>query len=63
MNKQTTIKELEWLRVHSSYLSIRKIEQELNMPAATLHRFVKGERGLDQQWHEAVIKWIREFKH
>jgi hypothetical protein len=63
MNKQTITKELEWLVEKSKYLSIRKIEQELNMPATTLHRFVKGERGLDQQWHEAVIKWVRDFKH
>jgi predicted transcriptional regulator len=63
MSKQTIIKELEWLKANGAYLSIRKIEQELNLPATTLYRFVKGERGLDGQWHDAVIKWVRNFKN
>lgn len=62
MKKQTTIKELEWIRTYHGYLSISKIEKELHMPATTLHRFAKGERGLDEQWHERVISWVKKFK-
>jgi hypothetical protein len=62
--QQTTkvYKELDWLVAHKKYLSIFKIEKELEMPEGTLKKYVDGKRGLADQWHDPVRKWVKNFK-
>lgn len=54
--------EIKWLKKKSPYLSKRAIEKKLNIPQGTLNKFVKGERGLDEQWWHKVSKWVQNFK-
>jgi len=55
-------KELDWLIKRKKYISIFKIEQELDMPEGTLKKFVDGNRTLAEKWHEPVMTWIKNFK-
>jgi hypothetical protein len=65
--KQTTIKkklykELDWLIKRKDYISIFKVEKELEMPEGTLKKFVDGRRGLPDNWHDPVREWVKNFK-
>lgn len=63
MNKERKYpKEIEWLRNKADYLTISRIEQDLQMPNSTLHNFVKGKYGLAEQWHEKVVEWVKKFR-
>lgn len=61
MNKKIS-KELQWLINRKDYISIFKVEKELEMPTGTLRKFVDGERGLAEQWHGLVKDWVKNFK-
>lgn len=63
ITKETKIyKELDWLKSQKDYISIYKIERELEMPEGTLKKFVDGNRRLPEKWHEPVMVWVRAFK-
>jgi hypothetical protein len=57
-----TYKEIDWLVNHKDFLNIHKIEKKLNMPEATLKKFVQGQRGLALKWHDPVHDWVKQFK-
>lgn len=54
-------KYFQWLIDNKRVLSISLIERELSMPAGTLDKFVNNKRGLDPQWHERVIGWVKQM--
>lgn len=56
------MKEFKWLKERAGYLSIYKIENELNMPGGTLRKYISGQRNLNEQWHNAVITWVKAFR-
>lgn len=65
MKKQETTKmykELDWLVRRKDYISVYKIEKELEMPEGTLRKFVDGDRGLPDKWHDPVMYWVKKFK-
>jgi hypothetical protein len=55
-------KELDWLISRKDYISIYKIEKELEMPEGTLKKYVDGKRGLADNWHDPVREWVKNFK-
>lgn len=55
-------KNLQWLKDQKDYIIIRRIEKDLDLPEGTLRKFVDGERGLNEQWHQPVIDWVKKFK-
>lgn len=55
-------KQLIWIKENRKYLSIYKIEQELELPEGTLKKFVDDRRSLPDVWHKPVIEWIKKFK-
>lgn len=62
MKEHKTIeRQLNWLVKNSQFLSIRKIEQELDMPSTTLYKYVTGERELPEKWREPLSGWVAEF--
>lgn len=54
-------KHLQWLVDNRNFISIRYVEQYLNMPAGTLNKFVKGQRDLPKNWQDNVTEWVKLF--
>lgn len=53
-------KYLQWLQKHAADLKIRSIEVELEMPEGTLKKFTDLRRGLPENWHKPVEKWVKK---
>lgn len=54
--------QIEWLKHNGAYLKINRIEKELKIPQGTIKKYVSGERGLAERWHERVNKWVSNFR-
>jgi hypothetical protein len=52
---------IEWLQRHKSVLSIRAIEQQLNMPDSTLIKAVNESRTLPKKWEQPLEKFLTEI--
>lgn len=52
---------IEWLQRHKSVLSIRAIEQQLNMPDSTLTKAVNQDRSLPKKWEQPLEKLLTDL--
>ena len=53
---------INWLKENKSFIKIRAIEQELNMPDSTLIKAVNGTQKMSDKWIEPLKKFIENLK-
>ena len=49
---------IEWLQKNKQFLSIRAIEQHLEMPDSTLIKSVNGSQNLPKKYEERLSKFL-----
>lgn len=49
---------IEWLQKNKQFLSIRAIEQHLEMPDSTLIKAVNGSQNLPKKYEERLSKFL-----
>lgn len=52
------MKSIEYLQKHKQFLSIRAIEQHLEMPDSTLIKAVNGSQNLPKKYEERLSKFL-----
>lgn len=52
---------IEWLQKNKQFLSIRAIEQHLEMPDSTLIKAVNGSQNLPKKYEERLSKFLMVF--
>jgi fructose-1,6-bisphosphatase len=52
---------INWLKKNKKFLSIRAIEQHLEMPNSTLIKAVNGSQKLPKKWENKLNKFIKEL--
>jgi len=54
-------KYLNWLLKNKHYVSVNKIEEDLQCPFTTVAQFVAGNRPLSKKWEQPLIDWLKNF--
>lgn len=54
---------IEWLKENKQFLSIRAIEQHLEMPDSTLIKAVNGVQDLPKKYHSKLNKFILSLQN